>query len=202
MDFWLNSACRCYTMKKSQVEKSMEYKFSAERGFVEVGPKVCCSFQKLRMIGTQKLIREVLIHGWEGRSKRSQATGMRFWNRTREGAKRDRGVGRDGEGRSEVSRIGRKEVDFEEVKGLDRREAFRRRTGPGPKAGKSDREETGSRDRSAMSHGLVRSGDDSKQAIQGKSSNACDWEVTRESRVGRRRRAEWGLGFERLWGEG
>lgn len=100
-----------------------------------------------------------------------------------------RGVGREGESRSEVSRIGRGDITFEEARGLDRRDVFRRRTGPGPEAGNSDREETGSRERSAISHGLMRSGDDSKEAIQGKSSNACDRGVTRHSRVGRRRRA-------------
>jgi hypothetical protein len=101
----------------------------------------------------------------------------------------DRGVGRDGENRTEVSRIGTRGIVFEEARGSDRRDVFRRRTGPGPEAGNSDGEETGSRDRSAISHGLIRSGDDSKEAIQGKSSNACDLGVTRDSRVGRRRRA-------------
>jgi len=100
--------------------------------------------------------------------------------------KRERGVGRDGEGRREVSRIGRRDIAFEEERGLDRSEVFRRRTGPGPDGSKSDKEETGSRERSAISHGLVRSGDDSKEAIQGKSSKACDWGVTRLER--RRRR--------------
>lgn len=154
------------------------------------------------MITVQKWSRELLIHWWEGRSKRSQATGMRFWKRTREGANRDRGVGRDGDSSSEVSRIGSRDTDFVEVRGLDRRDVFRRRTGPGPETDSSGGGEPGSRDRSAISHGLMRSGDDSKEAIQGKSSNACDWGVTRHSRVGRRRRAEWGLGFERLWVEG
>ena len=104
--------------------------------------------------------------------------------------KRDRGVGSDGEGRREVSRIGRRDMAFEEARGLDRSEVFRRRTGPGPEAGSSEGEETGSRERSAISHGLVISGDDSKEAIQGKSSKACGWGVTRDSRVGRRRRAD------------
>ena len=102
--------------------------------------------------------------------------------------KRDRGVGRDGEGRREVSRIGRRDTAFEEARGLDRSDVFRRRTGPSPEAGSS--EETGSRERSAISHGLVTSGDDSKEAIQGKSSKACGWGVTRDSRVERRRRAD------------
>jgi hypothetical protein len=112
--------------------------------------------------------------------------------------KRERGVGRDGEGRREVSRMGRRDIALEEARGLDRSDVFRRRTGPGPEGSNSDREGTGSRERSAISHGLVRSGDDSKEAIQGKSSKACDWGVTRHSRVVRRRRADWGLGFERL----
>jgi len=116
---------------------------------------------------------------------------MRFLKRTREGIKRDRGVDRDGEGRREVSRMGRRDdIAFEEARGLDRRDVFRRRTGPGPEGGASEREETGRRERSAISHGLVRSGDESKEAIQGKSSKACDWGVTRHSRVGRRRRAD------------
>ena len=106
--------------------------------------------------------------------------------------KREGGVGRDGESESEVSRIGRRDIGFEEARGLDRKDVFRRRTGPGPEGGSSEREEkeTGSRERSAISHGLVRSGDESKDAIQGKSSKACGWGVTRHSRVGRRRRAE------------
>ena len=46
--------------------------------------------------------------------------------------KAERGVGRDGEGSREVSRIGRRDIVFEEARGLDRSDVFRRRTGPGP----------------------------------------------------------------------
>jgi len=53
--------------------------------------------------------------------------------------KRERGVGRDGDNKSDVSRIGRRDIGFEEARGLDRRDVFRRRTGPGPEAGNSGR---------------------------------------------------------------
>ena len=143
----------------------------------------------------------------------SQVTGMRFWKRTREGVKRDRGVGRsgawEGTGRRE-SRIGRWDVDFEEARGLYRSDVFRLRTGPTPEAGSSERGGTGRRERSAISHGLllvvawVISGDVSKEAIQGKSSKACGWGVSRHSRVIARRRRLGdcglvGMNFGRPW---
>ena len=141
----------------------------------------------------------------------SQATGMRFWKITREGVKRDQGVGRSGEGRREleVSRIGRWDalVDFdsEEARGLYRSDVFRLRTGPTPETGTSselERGGTGRRERSAHASGLVISGDVSKEAIQGMSLNACGWGVSRHSRVGRRlERRRLGINFGRPWEE-
>ena len=77
-----------------------------------------------------------------------------------------------------------------EVIGLDLRDGLRRRTGPGP--GKERESESGIRERSAMSHGFRRSGETSKEDIQGRSSKTWD-----STRGGRRRRLREEF-FERL----
>jgi len=87
--------------------------------------------------------------------------------------------------RSEVSRIG----NAEGLMGFDLSDDLRRRTGPGP--GEERESESGIRERSAMSHGFRRSGEASKEDIQGRSSKTCD--STRGAR--RRLREEF---FERL----
>ena len=90
-----------------------------------------------------------------------------------------------------MSRMGSGDPDeFEslvEAIGLDLREDLRRRTGPGP-----DESESGIRERSAMSHGWRRSGERSKEDIQGRSSKT--WPSSREGRRRRLREA----GFDRL----
>lgn len=77
-----------------------------------------------------------------------------------------------------------------EAIGLDLRDDLRRRTGPGPVEERES--ESGMRERSAMSHGLRRSGETSKEDIQGRSSKTWD-----STRGGRRRRLREEF-FERL----
>jgi hypothetical protein len=132
--------------------------------------------------GDQKSALELMIHECGGSERPSQETGMRLWNRTRDGIKRDRGVDTGEFGRKEVSRTGRGgSGGFDglvEAIGLDLSDDLRRRTGPGP-----NESESGIRERSAMSQGLRKSGEASKEDIQGRSSKT--WQSSRE---GRRRR--------------
>jgi len=75
--------------------------------------------------------------------------------------------------RREVSRIGNADPGEDEgLMGFDLSDDLRRRTGPGP--GEERESESGMRERSAMSHGFRRSGEASKEEIQGRSSKTCD----------------------------
>ncbi len=93
----------------------------------------------------------------------SQKTGMRLWNRTRDGMNRDRGVGTE----DEESRIGNEDIDTGDASNeFERSEDLLRLTGPSP-----DEENSGKRERSAMSQGLTISGATSRLDIHGSSSN-------------------------------
>lgn len=122
----------------------------------------------------------MLIHECES------TTGMRLWKRTREGMNRERGVDTGCEKSGEAPG----ELFLVVLIGHDRRELFRRRTGPGPAVdrGSQSVESVGRSERSAISHGLMNSGAASSVDIHGSSSNAC---------VRRRRAALEGV-FERV----
>jgi hypothetical protein len=87
--------------------------------------------------------------------------------------------------------------------GLERRDDFLRRTGPSPDGGRSAEWRSGIRDKSAISHGFVRSGAVWRVDIHGSWSNACSGALTRELPLGeaRRRLGCCKLGFERFLGQ-
>jgi hypothetical protein len=78
-----------------------------------------------------------------------------------------------------VSRIGRISGVEDGSIGLERSDDFLRRTGPSSDGGKSGEWKSGIRDKSAISHGFVRSGAVWRVDIHGSWSNACSGAVTR-----------------------
>jgi hypothetical protein len=123
---------------------------------------------------------------------------MRLRNKTRDGMNWDRGVGTD-----EESRVGKVSSVEERSIGLERSDDFLRRTGPKLEEGRSAKWRSGIRDKSAISHGLVRSGAAWRVDIQGRWSKAWSGALTRPLALGevRRRFGCCELGFERLLGD-
>ena len=101
-----------------------------------------------------------------------------------------------------MSRIGRVSGVDASI-GLERSDDFRRRTGPSPDGGKSGESKSGIRDKSAISHGFVRSGAVWRVDIHGSVSNACSGAVRRILPLGeaRRRLGCRKLLFERFLGQ-
>jgi len=102
-----------------------------------------------------------------------------------------------------VSRIGRVSGVEDASIGLERSEDFRRRTGPSPDGGKRGELRSGIRDKSAISHGFVRSGAVWRVDIHGSVSNACSGALRRILPLGeaRRRLGCCKLFFERFLGQ-
>lgn len=120
----------------------------------------------------------------------SQRTGMRLWNRTRDGMNRDRGVGTA----DEESWIGREDIDTGDASDeFELSEDFLRLTGPGP-----DEENSGKRERSAMSQELTISGATSRLDIHGSPSNTWGEGVIRRLTRDETRRRRGELAFGRL----